>query len=115
MRQRVFGIACGYEDCNDAGRLAEDPMQKLLVDRDPIAGEALASQSMLSRFENALGPKALMRMGNALADTVIARHHHEILLNSVLALEKFCLAIAAFRSIPAIRPSGQPHPAVPCG
>ncbi len=78
VRQRVFGIACGYEDCNDAGRLADDPMQKLLVERDPIAGEALASQSTLSRFENALGPKALMRMGNALTDTVIARHRKRL-------------------------------------
>jgi hypothetical protein len=63
MRQRVFGIACGYEDCNDAERLAEDPMQKLLVDRDTIEGSALASHSTLSRFENGLGSKALMRMG----------------------------------------------------
>jgi hypothetical protein len=78
VRQRVFGIACGYEDCNDAERLAEDPMQKLLVDRDPIEGLALASQSTLSRFENALGPKALLRMGNALADTVIARHRKRL-------------------------------------
>ncbi len=78
VRQRVFGIACGYEDCNDAERLAEDPMQKLLVDRDPIEGCALASQSTLSRFENALGPKALMRMGNALADSVIARHRKRL-------------------------------------
>jgi len=78
VRQRVFGIACGYEDCNDAGRLADDPMQKLLVERDPIEGSALASQSTLSRFENALGPKALMRMGNALADTVIARHRKRL-------------------------------------
>jgi len=78
VRQRVFGIACGYEDCNDAERLAEDPMQKLLVERDPIEGSALASQSTLSRFENALGPKALMRMGNALADTVIARHRKRL-------------------------------------
>jgi hypothetical protein len=78
VRQRVFGIACGYEDCNDAQRLAEDPMQKLLIERDPIEGCALASQSTLSRFENALGPKALMRMGNALADTVIARHRKRL-------------------------------------
>jgi hypothetical protein len=78
VRQRVFGIACGYEDCNDAGRLAEDPMQKLLVDRDPIAGDSLASQSTLSRFENALGPKAQMCMGNVLADTVIARHRRRL-------------------------------------
>ena len=74
VRQRVFGIACGYEDCNDAARLSADPVQKLLVDRDPVDGALLASQSTLSRFENAAGAKSLMRMGLALADTVIARH-----------------------------------------
>jgi hypothetical protein len=46
--------------------------------RDPIEGSALASQSTLSRFENALGPKALMRMANALADTVTARHRKRL-------------------------------------
>ena len=25
VRQRVYGIACGYADCNDAARLAQDP------------------------------------------------------------------------------------------
>jgi hypothetical protein len=38
FRQRVYGIACGYPDCNDADRLADDPIQKLLLDRDPIDG-----------------------------------------------------------------------------
>lgn len=73
IRQRVFAIACGYADCNDAARLVDDPIQKLLVDRDPIEGEALASQPTLSRFENAAGPKVLYRMGEALADAVIER------------------------------------------
>ena len=63
VRQRVFGIACGYEDCNDAARVGDDPIHKLLAGRDPVEGAALASQSTLSRFENALGPKSLMRMG----------------------------------------------------
>jgi hypothetical protein len=52
VAQRVFGIACGYPDANDANRLADDPIQKLLLDRDPIAGLALASQPTISRFEN---------------------------------------------------------------
>ncbi len=73
IRQRVFAMACGYADCNDAARLADDPIQKLLVGRDPIAGEALASQPTLSRFENAAGPQVLYRMGEALADAVIER------------------------------------------
>src|SRR5207245_197367 len=27
LRQRVFGLACGYADCNDAARLADDAIQ----------------------------------------------------------------------------------------
>ena len=74
LAQRIFGIACGYPDANDADGLADDPMQKLLLDRDPIGGGRLASQPTVSRFENALGPRALYRVGEALTDTVIARH-----------------------------------------
>jgi hypothetical protein len=59
VRQRIFRIACGYADCNDAARLAEDPIHKLLLERDPLAGPALASQSTLSRFENAVGRSEL--------------------------------------------------------
>ena len=53
VRQRVYGIACGYADCNDSAQLAQDPVHKLLLERDPLAGPALASQPTLSRFENA--------------------------------------------------------------
>ena len=57
--ERVFGIACGHPDGNDADHLAEDPIHKLLLDRDPVAGERLASQPTLSRFENGVGRGAL--------------------------------------------------------
>ena len=57
--QRIFGIACGHPDCNDAEHLAADPIHKLLLGRDPVAGESLASQPTLSRFENAAGRGAL--------------------------------------------------------
>ena len=43
LRQRIFGLACGYEDGNDAARLADDPMHTLAVGRDPVTGAALAS------------------------------------------------------------------------
>jgi DDE family transposase len=33
LTQRVMAIACGYEDANDAARLASDPVHKLLVGR----------------------------------------------------------------------------------
>ena len=72
--QRVFGIACGHPDGNDADHLAEDPIHKLLLDRDPVTGERLASQPALSRFENDVGPGALYRMAEAPAESVIERH-----------------------------------------
>jgi hypothetical protein len=78
LRQRVFGLACGYADCNDAARLADDPIHKLLLERDPLAGLALASQPTLSRFENAVGPRELIRMGHVLADTVIEHHRRRL-------------------------------------
>lgn len=74
VRQRVFGLACGYADANDAARLTDDPIHKLLLDRDPVTGDGLASQPTLSRFENAVGPKDLLRLGTALAASVIAHH-----------------------------------------
>lgn len=74
VAQRVFAIACGHPDGNDGDRLAEDPIHKLLLGRDPIDGGRLASQPTISRFERTAGPRMLLAMGHALADTVIARH-----------------------------------------
>ena len=74
VAQRVFGIACGHVDGNDGDALAEDPIHKLLLDRDPIDGQRLASQPTVSRFEHAATHETLYRMAGALADTVIARH-----------------------------------------
>jgi hypothetical protein len=78
LRQRVFGIAAGYADCNDAARLAEDVIHKLVAGRDPVAGPALASQPTLSRFENAVGRRELIAMGHVLADTVIEHHRRRL-------------------------------------
>jgi len=74
VRQRVYGISCGYPDGNDAARLSSDPVHKLLVGRDPAGEDDLASQPTLSRFENSVSRADLHRMGEALADRVIERH-----------------------------------------
>lgn len=78
LSQRVFAIACGYPDGNDAARLSEDPVHKLLVGRDPISGPRLASQPTLSRFENTVRRSAVYRMGDTLAHTVIDRHRKRL-------------------------------------
>lgn len=74
IRQRCFGLACGYADVNDAAHLKADPIHKLLVGRDPRTDPDLASQPTLSRFENGLGPRDLYHLTQALADVVIAHH-----------------------------------------
>ena len=76
--QRVFGIACGHPDGNDADHLADDPIHKLLLGRDPVAGGRLASQPTISRFENDAGRSALYRMGRELAASVIERHRRRL-------------------------------------
>jgi len=78
LRQRVFGLACGYADCNDAARLVHDPIHKLLLDRDPLDGADLGSQPTLSRFENAVGRADLYRLGTALADAVLTYHRERL-------------------------------------
>ena len=76
--QRVFAIACGHPDGNDADRLADDPIHKLLLGRDLVAGAPLASQPTISRFENGVGRAALYTMPRELAACVIARHRRRL-------------------------------------
>ncbi len=84
LRQRVYQIACGYEDCNDAGLLAGDPMLKVALGRNPDSGHDLASQPTLSRFENSVSAAELYRMSEALVEFFIegqGRPPREIVLD----------------------------------
>ncbi len=76
--QRVFGIALGYPDANDADALANDPIHKLMIGRDPIHGERLASQPTISRMENAVGRGELLEMSKAIVKTVLNRHKRRL-------------------------------------
>ena len=73
VRARVFGIAQGYEDCNDFDRLRSDPGFKVACNRLPATGADLASQPTLSRFENARTPSELVRLGTTLLQTAVAQ------------------------------------------
>jgi hypothetical protein len=74
LTQRVFQIACGYEDGNDCNDLRTDPGFKAACDRLPISGQALASQPTMSRFENGVRRRELHRMAYVLADVFIASY-----------------------------------------
>lgn len=71
--QRVFGIALGYEDQNDAARIAADPVMKGLVGRGAVRGSDLASQPTLSRFENAASARELIKMMREFEDFAVER------------------------------------------
>ena len=61
LRQRLFGILAGYEDCNDHDTLRDDPVFKMIAGKLP-EDDALASQPTLSRFENQVTPAMLQKL-----------------------------------------------------
>lgn len=73
LRQRIYQISCGYEDCNDADSLRSDPALKLAVGKAPSDSD-LASQPTLSRLENGVGWRECWRMSEALLECFVERH-----------------------------------------
>ena len=73
VTQRVFQIASGYEDGNDANALRHDPLFKLAAGRAPLdEGTALAGGATFSRLEGALGARDIYRLAHALVEQFIA-------------------------------------------
>ena len=73
LTQRVFQIASGYEDGNDANTLRGDPLFKLAADRAPLdANNLLACGATHSRLEGALSSRDIYRMAHALVLQFIA-------------------------------------------
>ncbi len=68
LTQRVYGIALGWEDCNDFNALRGDPLYEMAL------GAAPAPQPTLSRFENSVDSKDLYRMSKAMVEVFIDRH-----------------------------------------
>lgn len=88
LRQRVFGILAGYEDCNDHDTLRNDPILKMVADRLP-EDAPLASQPTLSRFENLATPTVLQALTDFLITTGIERlkQHHGGKLPATITLD----------------------------
>lgn len=74
LRQRIFQIACGYEDANDCNSLRRDRAFKAACERLPIVGEDLASQPTMTRLENAPRRSELYRLAEALLETFLASY-----------------------------------------
>ncbi len=74
VKQRVFQIACGYEDAVDCDDLRHDPGVKAACDRLPLSGPDLGSQSTMTRLENDVRRSDLYRLARAFVDGFIASY-----------------------------------------
>jgi hypothetical protein len=70
LRQRIYQIALGYEDCNDADALRDDPLLQLVCCED--GPQQLSSQPTLSRFENGVGGETVRLAWRALERQYVA-------------------------------------------
>jgi len=75
MRQRLYQIALGYADCNDADRLRHDPLLQSVCDRTPQMG-GLSSQPTLSRLENAVDARTLRTVLHEIEDQYVRSFTH---------------------------------------
>jgi hypothetical protein len=73
VTQRIFQIASGYEDGNDANALRADPLFKLATNRTPLAADNhLASSATHCRLEAGMRRSDIYRMAEALLQQFVA-------------------------------------------
>jgi hypothetical protein len=77
VRQRIFQIACGYEDQNDSDTLREDPLLKLCCGSLPESGPDLASQPTISRMENAATRSSCHRIAEVLFELYLTEREKD--------------------------------------
>ncbi|MDB6153847.1 MAG: transposase, family [Chthoniobacteraceae bacterium] len=68
LRQRIYGLALGYEDLNDHGTLRRDPLWQTALERD----SELASDSTLCRLEARTDRKAAIAFHKVIIEQFIA-------------------------------------------
>ena len=75
LAQRIYQIASGYADGNDANSLRHAPLLKLSVARPPLEpAQDLASAPTFSRLEHSVDRKDLSRLTRVLVDHCIASY-----------------------------------------
>ncbi len=77
VQQRLYQIACGYEDQNDATTLRHDPLLKQVCGQLPVSGAPLASQPTLSRLANAVNARSCYRLAVALVDLYLRERERD--------------------------------------
>jgi hypothetical protein len=77
LRQRIYQIAAGYEDQDDADTLRRDPLLKLVCGRLPESDPDLASQPTFSRWENGFSARDCYRVAEALGMMYLAERERD--------------------------------------
>lgn len=86
IAQRVYQIACGYEDADDCDSLRSDSILKMNCGRRPDDAD-LCSQPTMSRLENHVGHRELYDMGEAFIDNFIKSYGGEIPARIIIDLD----------------------------
>jgi hypothetical protein len=74
LRQRVFGIALGYEDLNDHTTLRTDPVLQLVSEQAVDEDEPLGSAPTLCRLENRVTRDEAFAINRVFVEQFIASH-----------------------------------------
>jgi hypothetical protein len=77
IRQRIFQIACGYDDQNDSDTLREDPLLKMVCGALPESGANLASQPTISRLENAATRRCCHQIAQVLLELYLTQREKD--------------------------------------
>jgi Transposase DDE domain group 1 len=68
LRTLILAIACGYEDADDLDHLRKDPAFRLACGCLPATGDDLHSQPTMSRWDNALTLREILKLSGVLID-----------------------------------------------
>ena len=86
LSQRVYQIACGYEDADDCDSLRSDSVLKMSCGRTPN-GNDLCSQPTMSRLENHIGQEELDEMRKVFVETFIKSYGGNIPAKIILDID----------------------------
>ena len=73
IRQRIYGICAGYEDCNDAKTMRRDSALKAACDRDPDQGETSPTGRGVT-IRKRDGSQELLFVAEKLFESYLQRH-----------------------------------------
>jgi len=78
LRQRCYGIIAGYEDAADHDELADDPVFQMLDEEfEGVQEDRGASQSTVSRMENDITARSVVKLNEWLLEDFIDRNQDD--------------------------------------